>query len=106
MDVESQSRESSSDISVSELFMMLQVQKRWWQTIRIETLDQGINAYVELKPELTWIPELMGISCSRAILSVTQRRVDRYCVMRDGRSDSQKWFGDLQVAVEQLLRLV
>jgi len=92
---------------VFELQPQLHSKLRWWQNLRIERTRMGINAYVELKPELGFVPELLGIKVRRAILSyLPEGRLGTFCVMIDGVESSRQWFRDANEAVKKLIELV
>ena len=93
---------------VYELQQQLDSKLRWWQNLRIERCPTGINAYVELKPELDFIPMLLGFKVRRAILSYLPEggRLGSFCVMIDGVESSRQWLQDAEAAIKKLIELV
>ena len=90
-----------------ELRTRIGARLRWWHRVRLDRCRIGVNAYVELKPELDFIPEILGIRPRRVILSyLPNGRLGKFSVMIDGIASSQEWFSSADEAIERLIGLI
>ena len=97
---------SDLELRVLEMSKHISSKCRAWQTMRIDTLGDGMNVIVEIKGGWELIVRVLGITAERLILSVLPGRKKPFCVMIDGDADTQQWFTDIEPALLHFIWLM